>query len=135
MTFDWSGRLTAVVAAFAGGFPGDGSKGALEEGVVDDVAFVIFSFDDPVAGIGFALSGVGEDRGGAEALGGVDEKRSAGAERVHENSLLAALSRRRVFQHLTHKNCVIVFDKFRKDFEVFCLAEVQFLSSLDDEAD
>ena len=72
------------MAAFARGFPGDRGKGALEEGVVDDVALVIFSFDDPVAGIGFALSGVGEDEGGVEALRGVDEKGSAGAKRVHE---------------------------------------------------
>src|SRR6267154_2615316 len=74
LRFDWEGWLTAVVAALAGGLPGDRGKGALEEGVVDDVALVIFSFDDPVAGIGFALSGVGEDEGGVEALDGVDEK-------------------------------------------------------------
>ena len=36
------------------------------------------------AGIGCALSGVGEDEGGVEALRGVDEKGSAGAKRVHE---------------------------------------------------
>jgi hypothetical protein len=50
------GGLAAVVAAFARGLPGDRGKSALEEGVVDDVTLVIFSFDDPVAGIGFALS-------------------------------------------------------------------------------
>ena len=72
------------MATFVGGLPGDRGEGALEEGVVDDVALVIFSFDDPVAGIGFALSGVGKDDGGVEALGGVDEKRSAGAKSVHE---------------------------------------------------
>ena len=78
------GRLAAVVAAFSGWLPGDRGKGVLEEGVVDDVMLVIFSFDDPVAGIGFALSGVGEDDGGGEALRGVDEKGPAGAKRVHE---------------------------------------------------
>jgi hypothetical protein len=77
-------RLAAVVAAFPGGLPGDRRKGALEEGVVDDISFVIFAFDDPVAGIGFSLSGVGEDEGGVEALRGVDEKGPAGAKRVHE---------------------------------------------------
>jgi len=82
--FQVSGRLAAVVAAFAGGLPGDRGKGALEESVVDDIALVIFAFDDPVAGIGFALPGVGEDEGGVEALRGVDEKRSAGAKRIHE---------------------------------------------------
>jgi hypothetical protein len=75
--------LAAVVAAFAGGLPGDWGKGALKEGVVDDVAFAVFALDDPVAGIGFALAGVGEDYRWVEALGGVYEKRSAGAERVH----------------------------------------------------
>src|SRR5580704_3204916 len=79
-----SGGLAAVVTAFVGGLPGDRGKGSLEEGVVDDVALVIFSFDDPVAGIGFALSGVGEDEGRVEALCGVDKKGPAGAKRVHE---------------------------------------------------
>ena len=76
-------ELAAVVAAFVGWFPGDGGEGSLEEAVVDDVALVIFAFDDPVAGKGFALAGVGEDEGGVEALGGVDEKGSAGAKGVH----------------------------------------------------
>ena len=71
------------MAAFVGGLPWDWGKGALEKGVVDDVALVVLAFNDPVAGIGFALSGVGEDDGGVEALGGVYEKRSAGAKRVH----------------------------------------------------
>ena len=75
------------MAPFVGRLPWDRGKRTLEEGVVDDVAFAIFSFDDPVAGIGFALSGVGKDEGGAEALRGVDEKRSAGAEGVHQTLL------------------------------------------------
>jgi len=49
------------MAAFTGRLPGDRGKGALEESVVDDVALVIFAFDDPVAGISFALSGVSKD--------------------------------------------------------------------------
>src|ERR1700722_5403459 len=65
-------ELAAVVATFARWFPRDGSKGALEEGVVDDVAFVILAFDDPVTRVSFALSGVGEDEGGVEALRSVD---------------------------------------------------------------
>jgi len=72
------------VAPFVGRLPGDRGEGALEEGVVYDVALVIFTFDDPVAGIGFALSGVGEDGGGVEALRCVDEKGPAGTKRVHE---------------------------------------------------
>jgi hypothetical protein len=77
------GGLAAVVAAFARGLPWNGCEGALEEGIVDDVALAVFAFDDPVAGIGFALAGVGKDEGRVEALGGVYQKRSAGAEGVH----------------------------------------------------
>jgi hypothetical protein len=51
-----SGELTTVVATFAGRLPGDGCKGPLEEGVVDDVALVVLAFDDPVAWVGFALA-------------------------------------------------------------------------------
>ncbi len=90
----WCGvrlSLAAVVAAFAGWLPGDWGKGALEEGVVDDVALAIFSFDDPIAGIGFALAGIGEDQGGVKALRGVYEKGSAGAEGVHRTLLSALL--------------------------------------------
>ena len=79
------------MAAFAGRLPGNGGKGALEKAVVYDVALAVFAFDDPVAGIGFALAGVGEDQGWVEALGCVDEKRSAGAERVHLTLLSALL--------------------------------------------
>ena len=60
------------MATFTRWFPRDGGKGALEEGVVDDVSLAIFAFNDPIAGIGFALSGVGEDEGGVEALRSVD---------------------------------------------------------------
>ena len=78
--------LGAVVSAFVGGFPGNGGEGTLKEGVVDDVALVIFAFDDPVAGEGFTMSGVGEDGGGLGALRGVYKKRSAGAKSVHFSS-------------------------------------------------
>ena len=86
---DWSSCLAAVVAAFAGGLPGNGGEGALEEGVVDDVTFVIFAFDDPVAGIGFALAGVGKDEGGMEALSRIYKKRPAGTKGVHRTLLSA----------------------------------------------
>jgi hypothetical protein len=78
--------LTAVLTPFVCGHPGDGGKGALKEGVVDDVAFVIFAFDDPVAGMGFAMAGISEDGRGLGALRGVYEKRSAGAKGVHFKS-------------------------------------------------
>ena len=79
--------LAAVVAAFARRLPGDGGKSALEEGVVDDVTLVVFAFDDPVAGIGFALAGVSEDEGGVEALSRIYKKWSAGAKGVHQSLL------------------------------------------------
>ena len=107
-------RLAAIVSAFARGFPWDRGEGALEEGVVDDVAFVIFAFDDPVARIGFALSGVGVDKGEVETLCGVDEKGSAGAKRVHEALLPALFCRRNLFQQFVCKKGVIVFVNFRK---------------------
>jgi hypothetical protein len=72
--------LTAVVASFVRGLPGDGGEGALEEGIVDDVALVVFAFDDPVAGVHLALTGIGEDEGWTFALPGFYQKRSAGPE-------------------------------------------------------
>ena len=107
----------AVVTAFIGWFPWDRGEGALEEGVVDDVTLVVFAFDDPVAGVGFALAGVGVDQSGVETLCGVDEKGSAGSKGVHESLFLTALfRRRRVFQHLRRKKCVTVFVDFHKGF-------------------
>jgi hypothetical protein len=82
----WACGLAAVVSSFVRGLPGDGGEGALEEGVVDDVALVVFAFDDPVAGVDFALAGVGEDGRRLSALRGVYEDRSAGAKGVHVSS-------------------------------------------------
>jgi hypothetical protein len=48
---------------------------------------VVFAFNDPVAGIGFALAGVGKDEGGVEALSCIYKKGSAGAEGVHQTLL------------------------------------------------
>jgi hypothetical protein len=103
------------VTAFGGGLPGDGSEGALEEVVVDDVALAIFAFDDPVAGEGFALAGVGEDEGGVEALRGVDEKGSAGTKGVHQTfSCRHSFCRQELFQQVAYKKGVMVFVDFRK---------------------
>jgi len=79
-------ELAAVVSSFVRRLPGDGGEGALEEGVVDDVALVVFAFDDPVAGVGFAMAAVSEDGGGMSALRGIYEKRSAGTKGVHFSS-------------------------------------------------
>ena len=79
-------ELCTVVASFIGWIPCDGNEGALEEGVIDDVALVIFAFDDPIAGKDFALTGVGEDKGWIFALLCVYQKRPAGTEGVQSSS-------------------------------------------------
>ena len=79
-------RLCTVVAPFVGWLPWDGNKGALEEGVIDDVTLVVFALDDPVAGKDFALTGVGEDKGGIFALLCVYQKGPAGTEGVQSSS-------------------------------------------------
>lgn len=79
-------ELCTVVAPLVGWLPWDGNEGALEEGVIDDVALVIFALDDPVAGKDFALTGVGEDEGGICALFSVYQKGSAGPKAVQSSS-------------------------------------------------
>lgn len=79
-------RLCTVVAPFVGWLPWDGNEGALEKGVIDDVALVIFALDDPVTGEDFSLAGVGEDEGGICTLFGVYQKGSAGPEGVQSSS-------------------------------------------------
>lgn len=79
------------MSSFVRGLRRDGSEGELEEGVVDDVALVVFAFDDPVSGIGFAMAAVSEDSGGLSALCGIYEKRSAGKKGVHLSFLLAGV--------------------------------------------
>ena len=84
-------ELCTVVAPLVGWLPWDGNKGALEEGVIDDIALAIFALDDPVAGKDFALTGVGEDEGGICALFSVYQKRSAGPEGVQSSSPVGAV--------------------------------------------
>jgi hypothetical protein len=72
----WRHESGAVTAAFVGALPGivlNGREGALEEGVVDDVAFAVFTVDDPLAFFDVAKAGVSGDGGGLLALLGVDE--------------------------------------------------------------
>ena len=80
------------MAPFVGWIPWDGSEGALEEAVIDDVALAIFALDDPVAGEDFALAGVGEDKGGTCALPCEYQKRSAGSEGFQSSSPVGLLS-------------------------------------------
>ena len=79
-------ELCTVVASFIGWIPCNGNEGALEEGIVDDVALVIFAFDDPVAGKDFALTGISKDEGGIFALLCVYQKGPAGTEGVQSSS-------------------------------------------------
>jgi hypothetical protein len=74
--------LGAVVAGFVVAFPGirlEGSEGALEEGVVNHVAFAVLSADNPVSALDVADAKVGSDGLVFLALCGVDEQRAAGA--------------------------------------------------------
>jgi hypothetical protein len=69
--------LTAVLSSFIRRLPRDGSEGALEERVVDNVALLVFSFDDPVAGVRVSTTAAGEEGSGSGALCGIYEKWSA----------------------------------------------------------
>ena len=77
------------MASFVCGLPRDGCEGSLEESVVDDVTLAVFSFDDPVAGIGFALAAVSEDGSGVGTLCCVDQKGPASTKGVHSILLRA----------------------------------------------
>jgi hypothetical protein len=90
--------LCAVGTSFAWWrIPWDGDEGALEEGIVDDVALVIFALDNPVAGKDFALTDVGEDEGGIFALACVYQKGSAGSERFQSSSPVGGCSSGKIY--------------------------------------
>ena len=63
----------AVLPSFVYGFRGHGYKRALEEGVVDDILFVIFACDDPVSGANLVSSEIGNDPGIVGALTRFDQ--------------------------------------------------------------
>jgi hypothetical protein len=86
-------QLTAVLSPFIRRLPGDGGEGALEERVVDNVALLVFAFDDPVAGVRVSTTASGEEGSGSGALCGVYEKRSAGTKGAHSVLLAALLCR------------------------------------------
>jgi hypothetical protein len=78
--------LAAVAAGFFGLFPGiflDGSEGALEKGVVDDIGFTVFAANDPVAALDVGEAEVGGNGGGLGGLGGVDQQGPAGTKCAH----------------------------------------------------
>jgi len=79
----------AVVAGLLVVFPGIGlerCEGALEKGVVDDVALAVFSANDPVAALDVAEAEVGGDGLIFIALRGVDEQWPACSKCTHESS-------------------------------------------------
>ena len=88
-------QLTAVVASFGHRLPWDGGKCALEESVIDDIALVIFTFDDPVTGKDLAFADIGEDDGWLAALCCSNEKGPAGPIGSQVRFLLTALLSRR----------------------------------------
>ncbi len=69
-------RSAAVITTFfSDRFPRialDRREGALEKCVVDDVAFAILAFDDPLALLDMAKAGICGDGAGVLALFGVD---------------------------------------------------------------
>ena len=74
--------LGAVVAGFGCGLPGirlKRSEGALEEGIVNDVAFAVLSTDDPVSALDVAKAEVGSDGLVFLALSRVYKQGAAGA--------------------------------------------------------
>src|SRR5271170_5198685 len=79
----------AVVASLLVVFPGIGlerSEGALEKGIVGDVAFAVFSANDPVAALDVAEAEVGGDGLIFLALRGVDEQWPACTKSTHDSS-------------------------------------------------
>jgi hypothetical protein len=102
-------QLTAVLPPFIRGLPCDGRESALEEGIVDDVVFLVFAFDNPVAGIGFARASVGEDGRDSSALRSVYEKWSAGAKGVHFSSPGGVVMPTELCFHRAHKKTVTVW--------------------------
>jgi hypothetical protein len=78
-----SAGSTAVLLSLLGSLPGDRYKRTLEEGVVYDVLFVIFAFNDPVPGPNATLSEIGNDRGIVGALTRFHQQRPTCAKSIH----------------------------------------------------
>src|SRR5271165_4575504 len=84
-----SAYSAAVVAGLLVVFPGislERGEGALEKGVVDDVALAVFSANDPVAALDVAEAEVGGDGLIFLALRGVDEQWPACTKSTHDSS-------------------------------------------------
>jgi hypothetical protein len=81
-------RLAAVVAPLALRLPRNRRKSALEKRAVYDITFMVFAFYDPVAGVNFTLSEIGNDRRGMCALRGVHKEWPACPKSIHRVFLL-----------------------------------------------
>jgi hypothetical protein len=79
-------QLATVVAPFIYRRPGYWCEGALKEDVVYNIKLVILALDDPVTGVNFTLSNIGNDRGNLHTLRCGHEKRSTSAKRIHWTS-------------------------------------------------
>ena len=76
-------ELAAVASSFVLNFGGDRSKGSLKKSVINDIAFVVLSDDDPVAGERLSFASWSKQGSWAATLRSFDEKRSARAVGSH----------------------------------------------------
>ena len=72
-------------------------EGALKERVINYIALVVFSFDDPVAGKDLALADIGEEDGSVLTLSCFYEKGSAGPKGLQLSSPRRRCSAREVY--------------------------------------
>jgi hypothetical protein len=71
------------VFSFLYRLPGNRCESTLEEGIVYDVALVIFAFDDPVTRANSMLSQIGNYRGSLSALTRLYQQRSSRSKGIH----------------------------------------------------
>jgi hypothetical protein len=78
-------KALAAVLLFLllGRFPGNRYKRTLEEGIVYDILFVIFTFDDPVPGVNRTLPKISNDRVIMSALTRFHQQGSTCAKSIH----------------------------------------------------
>jgi hypothetical protein len=115
------GNSAAVMASLLYRFPGNRSKSAVEEGVVDDIVLAILAFDDPVTGANLTLPQIGNYRSSLCALGRFYQQRSSCPKSIHGSSV-DAQHRQKSFQQPTHK------DRINLNMNVFvpCTRRLRF---------
>ena len=72
-----------IVFSFLNRFPGDRYKRSLEEGVVYDILFVIFAFNDPISGANLTSPEIGNYPGIMGALVRFYQQWSTCAKSIH----------------------------------------------------